>query len=49
MNLTLNEYVELRKFTIDLIVSGKLDEFLEVMNIWKQINGIIDAEWSKLI
>lgn len=31
MRLSLNEYLELRKFTIDLIVSGKMDEYLQAM------------------
>ena len=44
MKLSLNEYAELRKFTIDLIVSGKMEEFLEAMELWKDAAGLVRNE-----
>ena len=41
LKMSLNEYAELKKFTIALIVTGKIDEYQEAMTAWQGIQSIL--------
>ena len=56
MKLSFKEYEQLKSFAIDLIVSGKIDEYLQAMDTRKHLQGIMtdhekemEEQWEEIL